>query len=90
MITYENGTTSLKPEVEWTNTEDKEALGNSNDLNVIFNSPDKNMFRFIKTFLEAKEAWDILTTMHKGKFKVYMSRLWPLTTKFENLRMNGE
>ncbi|KAI5444767.1 hypothetical protein KIW84_013155 [Lathyrus oleraceus] len=41
MVTSEGGTTSLKLEVEWTDDEDKEALGNSKALNVIFNGTTK-------------------------------------------------
>lgn len=56
VITSKDGTTSLKPEVEWIGAEDKEALGNSKDLNDIFIGMDKNMFRLINTYSVAKEA----------------------------------
>lgn len=52
MITFEDGTTGLKPEVEWTNVEDNEDIGNSKALNSIFNGVDKNMFRLINTCTE--------------------------------------
>lgn len=38
IITYKDGTTSLKPKVDWT---DDEALGNSKALNVILNGVNK-------------------------------------------------
>lgn len=38
MITSEDDTTSLKPEVDWTNVKDNEAIGNSKALNAVFNS----------------------------------------------------
>jgi hypothetical protein len=44
-------TTSLKPDAE-----DNEGLGNSKALNVIFNGVDRNVFRLINTFTEAKEV----------------------------------
>lgn len=90
MITYEDGTTSLKPEVKWTDAEDEEYLGNSKALNAIFNFVDKNMFRLINTCSEAKEDWEILKNAHEGTSKVQMSRLQLLTTKFKNLRMKEE
>lgn len=48
------------------------------------------MFRLINICSKAKEAWDILRTAHEGTFKVRMSRLQLLTTKFENIRMNKD
>jgi hypothetical protein len=56
MITSQDETSSLKPEVGWINAEDNDTLENSNALNVIFNGVDKNMFRLITTCIEAKEA----------------------------------
>lgn len=56
MITFEDGKTSLKHEANWTDAEDDEALGNSKELNMIFNGVDKNMFVSIDTCSEAKEA----------------------------------
>jgi len=51
-----NKTDVLKPEEEWTTTEDKLALGNSKALNALFNGVDKNMFRLIKQCTVAKDA----------------------------------
>jgi hypothetical protein len=48
------------------------------------------MFRLIKKCVVAKEAWDILETVHEGTSKVKMSRLQILTTKFENLKMKED
>lgn len=59
MTTSQDGTSILKPEDEWSNAEDDEALGNSKALNVIFNGVDKNMCRLINTCIEPKEAWEI-------------------------------
>lgn len=75
MITSEYGSTSLKPEAEWTDTEDEKALGNSKALNSIFNGMDKNMFILINTCSKAKEAWEILKTAHEGTSKACMSIL---------------
>lgn len=75
VVTSEDGTFSLKPEADRTGVEYEEALGNSKVLNFIFNNVDKNMFRFINTCLEVKEAKKILKTTHECTSKVRMSRL---------------
>lgn len=49
MITSQDGTTSLKSEVDWSKAEDNEAFGNDKTLNVIFNGIDNNMFIIINT-----------------------------------------
>lgn len=54
--TSQDGTPILKPEAEWSNAEDEEALGNSKSLNSLFNDVGRNMFRLINTCTEAKEA----------------------------------
>jgi len=46
----------LKPEEEWTVSEDDLALANSKALNALFNGVDKNMFRLIKKCNVAKDA----------------------------------
>jgi len=79
-------TTTLKPKEKWSKDEDGLALGNSRALNALFTGVDKNMFRLISTCTVAKDAWEILRTTHEGTSKVRMSRLYLLTTKFENLR----
>lgn len=81
MITSQDGSTSLKHVAEWTYGEDNEALRNSNSLNSILNGIKKNMFRFINTCIEAKDAWDILKTSHEGTLRLKMSKMQLLTTK---------
>jgi len=80
----------LKPEEEWTATEDELTLGNSKALNALFNGVDKNMFGLIKQCTVAKNAWEILKTAHEGTTKVKSARLQLLTTKFENLKMQED
>jgi len=77
----------LKPEEEWTATEDELALGNSKALNALFNGVDKNILRLIKQCTVAKDAWEILKTVHEGNTKVKSAKIQLLTTKFENLKM---
>ncbi|MCI20453.1 gag-protease polyprotein, partial [Trifolium medium] len=83
-------TTELKPEEDWSKEEDELALGNSKALNSLFNEVDKQMFKLIKKCTTAKDAWEILKTVHEGTSKVKISRLQLLTTKFENLRMKDD
>lgn len=90
VITSQNGTSTLKSEVDWINAENHEALRNSKALNFIFNVVDKNIFRLINTCVEAKEAWKILKIAHECTYKVRMSRMQLLTIKFENLIMNED
>jgi len=51
-----NKTEALKPEEEWSATEDEQALANPKVLNALFNGVDKNMFRLIKKCNVAKDA----------------------------------
>jgi len=51
-----NKTTILKPEEEWTTTEDELSLTNSKALNALFKGVDKNMFKMIKQCTIAKDA----------------------------------
>jgi hypothetical protein len=83
-------TEMLKPELEWSKEEQELSTGNSKALNALFNGVDRNMFRLIKQCVTAKEAWEILQTVHEGTSKVKMSRLQLLTTKFENLKMKED
>jgi hypothetical protein len=82
-----NKTAVLKLEEDWSTAEDELALGNSKALNALFNGVDKNMFRLIKKCTVAKDACEILKTAHEGTFNVKSSRLYLLTTKFENIKM---
>lgn len=55
VIIFQDGTPTLKPEVDWTNVEDDETLGNSKVLTTISNGNDKIMFRLTNTCIEAKK-----------------------------------
>src|ERR1044072_7182918 len=85
-----DGTTSLKPEEEWSKEEEELALGNFKALNALFNGIDKNIFRLVHQCELAKDVWDTLKTTYEGTSKVKMSRLQMLTTKFENLKMKED
>ncbi|KAK2457508.1 putative mitochondrial protein [Trifolium repens] len=85
-----NKTNVLKAELEWTKEEQDLSTYNSKAINALFNGVDRSMFRLIKKCVVAKEAWDILETVHEGTSKVKMSRLQLLTTKFESLKMKED
>jgi hypothetical protein len=70
-----NKTNVLKAELEWTKEEQELSTYNSKAINALFNGVDRSMFRLIKKCVVAKEAWDILETVHEGTSKVKMSRL---------------
>lgn len=86
----QDGSSSLKPEVAWTDEKNNEALGDSKALNVIFNAVDTNMFRLINTCTEANDAWEILEIAHEGTSKIRMSRLQLLAINYENLIMDED
>src|SRR4051812_8727451 len=85
-----DGIDVLIPEEEWNKNEEKLALGNSKAVNALFNGINKNIFRLEQQCDLAKDVWDILKINHDGTFKVKMSRLHMLTTKFKNLRMKDD
>ena len=80
----------MKPEEEWSAPEDEHALANFRALNAIFNGVDKNMFRMIKQYNVAKDAWETLKIAHEGTFKIKSSKIQLLTTEFENLKMKED
>ena len=84
------GKVSQKPKISWSNVEDEASLGNSRALNVIFNEMDQNAFKLINTCTYANEGWSILEVAYEGTFKVKISRLQPLTSKFEALKMSED
>ena len=68
-----DGTTTLKPEEEWSKEEEDLALGNSKALNALFNGIDRNIFRLVHQCELAKDVWDTLKTTHECTSKVKMS-----------------
>ncbi|KAA0041665.1 gag-pol polyprotein [Cucumis melo var. makuwa] len=55
MITV-NGVSVPKPEVDWTDTEEKASVRNARTLNAIFNGVDLNVFKLINSCSTAKEV----------------------------------
>ncbi|KAA0042306.1 gag-pol polyprotein [Cucumis melo var. makuwa] len=86
MITV-NGVSVPKPEVDWTDAEEQASVGNVRALDAIFNGLDLNIFKLINSCSTAKEAWKTLEVAYEGTFKVKISRLQLITSKFEALRM---
>jgi hypothetical protein len=79
-----------KPKSEYTDAETKAHMANIKALNAIFTAVSEDKFKLIATCETAKEAWDILETVHEGTEHVRELKLQLLLTGFENLRMNEE
>ena len=85
-----NVVTSLKPEDKWTMEEKLAATCNSRALNAIYNGVCMSELRRISTCTTAKEAWDILHTVHEGTDTVKQSKLQKLYTAFESIKMEND
>ncbi|KAA0048722.1 gag-pol polyprotein [Cucumis melo var. makuwa] len=86
----EAGQTVRKSELKWTKNEDDAAVGNSCALNTLFNAVDPNISKLINTCKSAKAAWDTLEVAFEGTFKVKISWLQILTSRFEALQMGED
>ena len=60
-----DGNIVLKKEEEQDAKDHEATLRNSKSLNDMFNGVDMNIFRSIRNFTVAKDAWEILKTAHK-------------------------
>ena len=78
---------SLKHKLTWSKEEDEESHRNSQALNALYNGVDQNIFKLINTCSSAKEAWNILEVAYEGTYKIKISRLQILTSKFEAFKM---
>ena len=88
--TTADGITSLKSEEKWSKDEEFAATNNSRALNAIYNGVNMSEFRRISTCTTAKEAWDILQTVHEGTDTVKQSKLQKLYTAFETIKMQDD
>ena len=82
-----DGVTSPKPEDKWTKEEELAATCNSRALNTMYNGVSMSEFRRISTCTTAKEAWDILQTVHEGTDTVKQLKLQKSYTAFETIKM---
>ena len=71
----------------WSSKETCKANANGEALNVIFGGVDENQFKYITMCESAKEAWNVLHTIHEGTNLVRTTKLHMLTTKFKNIKM---
>lgn len=76
-----------KPEISWIKEKNEASLRNSRALKALFNGVDQNVFKLIYTCSSTKEAWNILKTVYEGTSKVKISRLYILSSNFEDLKM---
>ncbi|CAM9000924.1 unnamed protein product [Rhodiola kirilowii] len=89
LATYE-GKFVPKPEIEWSEQEERLAMGNAKALNAIFSAVDESIFKLILNCESAKEAWDTLSTHFEGTDKVKQSRIQMLTSRFGELKMHED
>ncbi|KAA0038052.1 gag-pol polyprotein [Cucumis melo var. makuwa] len=89
MITVDSVSVS-KPEVDWTDAEEQALVRNARALNAIFSGVDLNVFKLINFCSTAKEVRRILEVAYEGTFKVKISRLQLITSKFEALKMSED
>ncbi|CAM8944279.1 unnamed protein product [Rhodiola kirilowii] len=60
LLATDEGRVVPKPKTEWTEQEERLAMGNAKALNAIFSAVDKTIFKLILNCESAKEAWDTL------------------------------
>lgn len=56
MLAISDRKSKPKPEVEWTDREERLAMGNAKALNAIFSAIDEDIFKLISNCESAKEA----------------------------------
>ena len=71
IVVTDGNSTIPKPMAQWTKEEKEVFTFNSRALNVIFNGVTPSEFYRIFTCKIAKEAWEILETIHEGSVKHY-------------------
>ncbi|KAH7681548.1 Zinc finger CCHC-type protein [Dioscorea alata] len=56
----------VKKKINWSAEDMRRANANGKALNAIFGGLDENQFKYVATCKSAKEAWEILQTIHEG------------------------
>ncbi|CAM8880240.1 unnamed protein product [Rhodiola kirilowii] len=90
LLATNEGRVVHKLETEWTEQEERLAMGNAKALNAIFSAVDETIFKLILNCERAKEAWDTLSNHFEGTDKVKQSGIQMLTSKFEELKMHED
>ncbi|CAM8966303.1 unnamed protein product [Rhodiola kirilowii] len=90
LLATDEGKIVPKPETEWSEQEERLAMGNAKALNAIFSDVDEAIFKLILNCESAKEAWDTLSTHFEGDDKVKQSKIQMLTSRFEELKMQED
>ena len=89
-VTDKDGKVTVKQKKDWTPDEVELANWNAKARNAIFAAVSIDQFHLISTCKTAKEAWDILMTMHEGTKLVKKSRIDQIYLRFEKLTMREE
>ena len=77
----------MKRKAQWTPEKKRTSNCNNKVINVIYNGVSPSEFRIIFACPNAKEAWDLLRTIHEGTYTVKKTKLQNPTIAFETLRM---
>ena len=78
----------IEPPMSWDVNKIKATNFNSRALNALFSAVTNEEFKKISSTESAKESWTILQNIYEGTKAVKDSKLWMLTTNFEEIRMN--
>ena len=85
-----DGVSSPKDKLTWTKDEFDASNRNSKAVNAIHGDVCSAEFRRISMCEIAKDAWDILQTVHEGTLSVKNNRLQDLATRFEVAKMKDD
>ncbi|CAM8914042.1 unnamed protein product [Rhodiola kirilowii] len=88
LLATDEGRVVHKPETEWTEQEERLAMGNAKALNAIFSAVDEIIFKLILNCESAKEAWDTLFTHFEGidkTIKYFNARVCDLVNEASTL-----
>jgi hypothetical protein len=89
-ILHEAFLPSKKALAKWYKGETTACNWNNKGLNGIFMAVSPKEFRHISNCKIAKEAWDILAVTHEGTKGVKTSKLYMLTSRFEEIKIKED
>ena len=81
---------SKEASADWDDAKIKVANFNSRILNALFNAVTNKEFKKISLTETTKEVWTIFQTTYEGTKDVKDSKLWRLTTSFEEIKMEED
>lgn len=82
-----DGQIVLKPKAQWTNAEKTKSNYNNKAINAMYNGVTQIESHRICAYPNAKVAWNLLQTVHKGTDTVKQIKLRNLTTTIEMIQI---